>query len=136
MSSGREQDRGETTNVRRSAAGWTLLGAATLVLALAPLSGRIVAEDPSAENEADSSGCPAMQNMSAEAYGAYGEDMLPPGHPPVDSMQLPPGHPPIARGLPPGHPPVSTTPRLPAGHPPVDGSEQGGQFAPGFLMTL
>ena len=34
---------------------------------------------------------------------------LPPGHPPIGTMQ----------GLPPGHPPVRAVPRLPAGHPPI-----------------
>jgi hypothetical protein len=34
---------------------------------------------------------------------------LPPGHPPIETMQ----------GLPPGHPPIGAYPRLPAGHPPI-----------------
>ena len=54
---------------------------------------------------------------------AGGTECLPPGHPPVSSMQgLPPGHPPVGvlEGLlPPGHPPVRVVPRLPAGHPPI-----------------
>jgi hypothetical protein len=37
------------------------------------------------------------------------------------AIELPPGHPPIGtmQGLPPGHPPVRAIPRLPAGHPPI-----------------
>jgi hypothetical protein len=70
---------------------------------------------------AANSGSPQLGNAARWNDTVRVHDTLPPGHPPVPSLQLPEGHPPID----------GPAPQLPEGHPPIPWPRHG---CPGMEM--